>query len=242
MLASELSEIYAWSIDFYRIQKNDAFKVVFEERFVDGVSVGIGEIKYAYFKHRKEDNYAIWFEQDQIGDYYDQDNRSLRKAFLKAPLKFSRISSRYTKKRFHPVQKRFKAHLGTDYAAPTGTPIRTVADGTVIAAKYSKYNGNYVKVKHNGTYTTQYLHMSKIKSGIRKGKRVRQGDVIGYVGATGLATGPHLCYRFWKNGKQVDPYKQKMPASKPISKGNTEKYNEIKKRVIKELDDIKYMN
>lgn len=242
MLASELSEIYAWSIDFYRIQKNDAFKVVFEERFVDGVSVGIGEIKYAYFKHRKEDNYAIWFEQDKIGDYYDQDNRSLRKAFLKAPLKFSRISSRYTKKRFHPVQKRYKAHLGTDYAAPTGTPIRTVADGTVIAAKYSKYNGNYVKVKHNGTYTTQYLHMSKIKSGIRKGKRVRQGDVIGYVGATGLATGPHLCYRFWKNGKQVDPYKQKMPASKPISKGNTEKYNEIKKRVIKELDDIKYMN
>ncbi len=242
VLASELADIYAWSIDFYRIQKNDAFKVVFEEKYVDGESVGIGEIKYAYFKHANEDFYAIYFEQDGIGDFYDQDNKSLRKAFLKAPLKYSRISSRYTMKRFHPVQKRYKAHLGTDYAAPTGTPIMSVSDGEIIAATYSKYNGNYVKIKHNATYTTQYLHMSKIKSGIKKGKRIRQGDVIGYVGQTGLATGPHLCYRFWKNGKQVDPYKEKMPASKPISDGNKKIYLDIKDRVMKDLEGINYSN
>ena len=242
VLASELADIYAWSIDFYRIQKDDAFKVVFEEHFVDGVSVGIGNIKYAYFKHSNEDFYAIYFVQDEIGAYYDQDNRSLRKAFLKAPLKFSRISSRYTKKRFHPVQKRWKAHLGTDYAAPTGTPIMSVSDGVVVAATWGKYNGNYVKIKHNATYTTQYLHMSKIKSGIKKGVRVRQGDVIGYVGQTGLATGPHLCYRFWKNGKQVDPYKQKLPASKPIKDANKPTYEKIKAKVIEDLDGINYSN
>lgn len=242
ILSSELADIYAWSIDFYRVQKGDEFKVVYEEQFVEDKSVGIGNIKYAYFKHSNEDFYAIYFEQDDIGDYYDQENKSLRKAFLKAPLKFSRISSRYTKKRFHPVQKRWKAHLGTDYAAPTGTPIMSVADGTVIAAKYGKYNGNFVKIKHNGTYTTQYLHMSKIKSGIKKGIRVRQGDVIGYVGSTGLATGPHLCYRFWKNNKQVDPYKVKMPASKPINPNNISLYSKIKEKAIQDLNAIKILN
>lgn len=242
LLSNELADIYAWSIDFYRIQKGDYFKVVFEEQLVEDKSVGVGSIKYAYFKHFGDDFYAIYFEQDGIGDYYDQDNKSLRKAFLKAPLKYSRISSRYNPKRFHPVQKRWKAHLGTDYAAPTGTPIMTVADGEVIAAQYSKYNGNYVKVKHNGTYTTQYLHMSKIKSGIKKGKRVRQGDVIGYVGSTGLATGPHLCYRFWKNGKQVDPFREKMPASKPINPNNAQVYNQLKEKVMERLDALELTN
>ena len=141
-------------------------------------------------------------------------------------------------KRFHPVQKRWKAHLGTDYAAPTGTPIMSTADGTITQAQYSKYNGNYVKVRHNSTYTTQYLHMSKIKSGIRPGVRVRQGDVIGYVGSTGLATGPHVCYRFWKNGRQVDPYKEKLPKSEPIKAANIPTYKDIKKRIKKELKAI----
>ncbi len=144
-------------------------------------------------------------------EYYDQNGNSLRRPFLRAPLRFSRISSRYNPNRFHPVQKRYKAHLGTDYAAPTGTPVRATADGVVTEAQYSKYNGRYVKIRHNSTYTTQYLHFSKIETGIKAGVKVKQGDIIGYVGSTGLATGPHLCYRFWKNGKQVDALREKLP-------------------------------
>ena len=144
----------------------------------------------------------------------------MKKAFLRDPLKYTRISSRYNLRRFHPVQKRYKAHLGTDYAAPTGTEIRSVGDGTVIEARYTSANGNYVKIKHNGTYTTQYLHMSKIGKGIRAGARIKQGQVIGYVGSTGLATGPHLCFRFWKNGKQEDWLREKIPPSEPILSQN----------------------
>ena len=226
-LAEKLSEIYAWSIDFYRIQKGDYFSVIYEEQYVEGKPIGVGRIKSANFNHRHTDFYAFNFEQDGTTDFYDENGNSLRKAFLKAPLKFSRISSRFTLRRFHPVQKRYKAHLGTDYAAPTGTPIMAVGDGVVKEAKYKKYNGNYVKIKHNGTYTTQYLHMSKIAAGMRPGKMVRQGDIIGYVGSTGLATGPHVCYRFWKNGKQVDPLKEKFPASKPIKVANKAIFEEI---------------
>lgn len=213
-LAMRLGDIYAWTVDFYRIQRGDAFKVIYDELLVDGEPIGIGKILASEFIHRGEKFFGYRFVQDSIADYFDEKGESLRKAFLKAPLKFSRISSHYTKRRFHPVQKRWKAHLGTDYAAPTGTPIHSTADGTVIASRYSKYNGNYVKVRHNSTYTTQYLHMSK--RAVHKGDFVRQGDVIGYVGSTGLATGPHVCYRFWKNGKQVDPYKQDLPPSEPV--------------------------
>ncbi len=239
-LAIILSEIYAWNIDFYHIQKNDKFRVIYEESMVDGESVGIKRVKAAYFEHFKKPFYAIQFTQGKNLGYYDEENRGLRRQFLKAPVKYSRISSRFSYKRFHPVQKRNKAHLGTDYAAQTGTPIYSTANGTVTHAKYSKYNGNYVKVKHNSVYTTQYLHMSKIKSGIRPGKHVNQGDVIGFVGSTGLATGPHVCYRFWKNGKQVDPYRQKLPKSAPIKKVNLEQYKAIKDAVLKELKTIEY--
>lgn len=239
-LAINLSEIYAWSIDFHHIQKGDKFKVIYEETLVDGESIGIKRIKAAYFEHFKRPYYAIQFSQDGNAGYYDQDNRGLRRQFLKAPVKFSRISSRYTKRRFHPVQKRNKPHLGTDYAAAKGTPIYSTANGVITHAQYSRYNGNYVKVKHNSVYTTQYLHMSKIKSGIRKGVRVKQGDVIGYVGSTGLATGPHVCYRFWKNGKQVDPYAQKLPKADPIKKTNLPTYKKIKAEVLKELKAISY--
>ena len=241
-LAIVLSEIYAWSIDFYHIQKNDKFKVIYEETMVDGESVGIKRIKAAYFEHFKKPYYAIQFTQDKNLGYYDEENRGLRRQFLKAPVKFSRISSRFSRKRFHPVQKRNKPHLGTDYAAPKGTPIYSTANGIITHAKYSRYNGNYVKVKHNSVYTTQYLHMSKIKKGIRPNVRVKQGDVIGFVGSTGLATGPHVCYRFWKNGKQVDPYRQKLPKSEPIKKENLMKYEKIKKVIVKELKEIKYPN
>lgn len=239
-LAITLSEVYAWSIDFYHIQKGDRFKVIYEETVVDGESININRIKAAYFEHFKKPYYAIQFSQDGNAGYYDQDNRGLKRQFLKAPVKFSRISSRFTMKRYHPVQKRNKPHLGTDYAAPKGTPIYSTANGKVTHARYSKYNGNYVKVRHNGTYTTQYLHMSKIKKGIRPGVRVNQGDVIGFVGSTGLATGPHVCYRFWKNGKQVDPYRQKLPKAEPIKKANLETYKSIKKKVIEELEVIEY--
>jgi murein DD-endopeptidase MepM/ murein hydrolase activator NlpD len=213
-LAMELSQIYAWTVDFYRIQKGDYFKVIFEEVFVDGQRIGVGEIIAAEFQHRGEVFKAFLFDKQRTRDYFDLEGESLRKAFLKAPVRFSRISSRYTMKRYHPVQKRWKAHLGTDYAAPRGTPIVSTADGEVIASAYGKYNGHYVKVRHNSMYTTQYLHMSK--RAVKKGDYVRQGDVIGYVGSTGLATGPHVCYRFWVNGKQVDPYRQELPSGDPI--------------------------
>lgn len=231
-----LSEIYAWAIDFYRIQKGDQFKVIYEEKFVDGESVGIGKVIAAKFNHYKHDYYAIHFMQGEVEDYFDENANSLRKAFLKAPLKYSRISSRFSMKRFHPVQKRYKAHLGTDYAAPKGTPIMSTGDGVIQKSGYSRGNGNYVKVRHNSVYSTQYLHMSKIKSGIRKGSRVRQGDVIGYVGSTGLATGPHVCYRFWKNGKQVDALKVSVPPSLPVEKKYRLEYEKVLDEMVQKLD------
>lgn len=234
-LAILLSEIYAWSIDFYRIQKEDAFKIFYTEKIVGDQSVGIGAIKYAQFTHNGEPFYAIYFEQDSIGDYFDEKANSLRKAFLKAPVKYSRISSRYSMKRFHPILKVNKAHLGTDYSAPYGTPIQSTGDGSVIEAGYKGGNGNYVKIRHNDTYTTQYLHMSKIGTGIRPGKRVKQGDVIGFVGSTGLATGPHVCYRFWKNGQQVDPLKEKIPPSEPVKPEYLEAFNVLRDSIIKSL-------
>ncbi len=238
VLIDKLTDIFAWQIDFFTIQKNDKFKVIYEEQLVDGKSVGIGKVKGAWFEHMGESNYAIYFEKDSTSGYYDLEGNSMRKAFLKAPLKYSRISSRYTPRRFHPVLKTMKAHLGTDYAAAPGTPIYSVGDGTIIEAQYSKYNGNYVKVKHNGTYTTQYLHMSRIASGIRSGKRVQQGEVIGYVGSTGLATGPHLCFRFWKNGVQVDPFSLKMPPSKALEEHYLGDYQKLQKEVKAQLDNI----
>lgn len=238
-LVMELSSIYAWTIDFFRIQKGDHFKVVYEERFIEGEFIGIGRVYASLFNHNQEDFYAFYFEEDEnFGDYFDDKGDALRKAFLRAPLNYSRISSSYSKRRKHPVTGRVKAHLGTDYAAPTGTPILSTANGTVTHARYKRNNGNYVKIRHNSTYTTQYLHMSKIKSGIRPGVFVKQGDVIGYVGSTGLATGPHVCYRFWKNGVQVDPYKQKLPPSKPVAKENREEYTILKDSMMAILQSI----
>jgi len=239
-LAMSLVEVYAWTIDFFRLQKGDAFSVIYEEEYVDDtVYVGFKSIVAANLTHMGNDFYSFPYE-NELGfhDYYDEEGRSLRKTFLRAPLNFTRISSRYSGRRFHPVQKRWKAHLGTDYAAPTGTPIMTTADGVIIAAQYTSANGNYVKVRHNSTYATQYLHMSKIKPGIRNGAKVKQGDVIGYVGSTGLATGPHVCYRFWANGRQVDPYKQKLPDAKPLTADRMEAYQSYMTRLKIELDSL----
>ncbi len=237
VLAIEMADVFAWTIDFYRIQKGDWFKVVYEEKFVDGKSIGIGRVLASNFNHYNKDFFACYFVQDSIGDYFDTEANSLRRAFLKSPLKFGRLSSGFTMRRFHPVQKRNKPHLGTDYAAPTGTPIMATGDGIVIASAYSKYNGNFVKVQHNSTYTTQYLHMSKRASKV--GQHVMQGDVIGYVGSTGLATGPHVCYRFWKNGSQTNHLKEDFPPSKPVEPAHLERYKKKLKKYKAQVNKIK---
>ena len=235
-LVMELSQIYAWTIDFFRIQKGDKFRVYYEERFIENEFIGIGQIWSVRFTHQSEDFYAFYFkEKENFGSYFDETGKTLRRSFLRAPLDFSRISSRYSKRRKHPVTGRIKPHLGTDYAAPKGTPILSTANGNVVAANYTSNNGNYVKIRHNSTYTTQYLHMSKIKSGIKKGVFVKQGDVIGFVGSTGLATGPHVCYRFWKNGKQVNPYNEKLPPSKPMKEENMDNFIQVKDTLIQSL-------
>ncbi|HEV7350096.1 peptidoglycan DD-metalloendopeptidase family protein [Telluribacter sp.] len=217
-LVNKLADIYAWRLNLNHIQVGDTFKLIFEEKQVNGKTIEEGQLFAAFIEHNGQPLYAIGFDQGNGISYYDQDGKSFKKAFLKEPVEYSRISSRFTKNRFHPVQKINKPHLGTDFAAPTGTPIRSVGDGVVLEAAFTSGNGYYVKIKHNKTYTTQYLHMSKFAKGIRRGSRVAMGQTIGYVGSTGLSTGPHLCYRFWKNGVQVDALKEKLPLAEPVSK------------------------
>ncbi|MFT6865542.1 MAG: murein DD-endopeptidase MepM/ murein hydrolase activator NlpD [Cyclobacteriaceae bacterium] len=238
MLVNRLVDVFAWQVDFFRIQKGDIFKVIYEVEKVDGEVVSIGKIKAAYFKHFGHEYYAINYLNGGIESFFDEQGNSLRKTFLRAPLNYSRISSRYNPKRYHPVLKRYKAHLGTDYAAPTGTPIRTVGDGVVLEATYNSGNGKYVKIKHNSNYTTQYLHMSKIAAGIKPGVKVKQGQTIGLVGSTGLANGPHLCFRFWKNGVQVDALKVDLPPSEPISLEKRSDFLHLKNVMITRLQKI----
>ena len=218
-LSYYLSDIYAWTIDFFRLQKGDRFKILYQEKFVDDTtSIGISKILAASFEHKGKIIEAYEFKVDSvkgITDYFDDDAKNLRRAFLKAPVSFGRVSSRYNLKRKISFYGRVKPHKGTDFAAAVGTPIMTTADGRVVKSSYSKGNGNYVTVKHNNTYSTQYLHMRRRK--VKVGQYVKQGDVIGWVGMTGFTSGPHVCYRFWKNGIQVDPFKQKLPEAKPIS-------------------------
>ena len=231
-----LVDVFAWQVDFYKINKGDKFKVVYLEEIVDNKVIGIKEIKAAYFYHDNKDYYAFKYDQGKGIDYFDEKGNNLRKTFLRSPLNFSRISSRYSKKRFHPVLKRYKSHLGTDYVAPRGTPIRSVADGVVTEARRNRGNGIYVKIKHNNKYSTQYLHMSKFAKKIKKGVKVTQGQTIGYVGSTGLASGPHVCFRFWKNGVQVDPYKQNdLPPGEPISQIHHNTFEYIRLKYLEKL-------
>ncbi len=242
IIANDLSEIYAWSIDFFRLQKNDKFKVIYEQKYIeDTIPAGIGRIKAAYFEHVGKPFYAFNYVSDTITgieEYYDENAGHLRRAFLKAPLKFSRISSRYNLKRKIALYGRVKAHKGTDFAAPVGSPIMSTANGRVIESRYKGGNGNYVKIRHNSTYTTQYLHMKKRK--VKVGDYVKQGDVIGWVGMTGNTSGPHVCYRFWKNGIQVDPLKQKLPAAEAMKKEIKPKYLAYIEPIKKEIDGIPY--
>ena len=242
VVANDLSDIYAWTIDFFRLQKNDRFKVLYEQKYInDTIPAGIGRIKAAYFEHVGKPFYAFNYVPDSITgiqEYYDEETNNLRRAFLKAPLKFSRISSRYNLKRYIAFYGRVKPHLGTDFAAPVGTPILSTANGKVIASEYRGGNGNYVKIRHNGTYTTQYLHMKK--RNVKVGQFVKQGDIIGWVGMTGNTSGPHVCYRFWKNDKQVDPLKQKLPAAEPMKKEIQENYLNFIAPIKEQLDAIPY--
>ena len=234
-LASKISKIYAYSIDFMKLKKGDRFAITFTERFInDTVYDGVEELEASFFEYKGKIIYAFPFAQNPNSDkieYYDEDGKTLKNFFLKSPIKFSRISSRFSTSRFHPVQHRWKAHKGTDYAAPRGTPITATAGGVVEQSGFTAGNGNFVKVKHNGTYATQYLHMSKIL--VRRGQRVSQGQVIGLVGSTGLATGPHVCYRFWKNGVQVDALRLKLPTGEPMTGNN-------KSRFIKQITPLKF--
>ncbi len=220
LVAYDMADIYAWTIDFTRLQVGDRFKVIYTEKFIDDtIPAGIDQIKASYFEHIGKPIYAFRFENDSVQgaiDYYDEEANNLRRAFLTAPVKFSRISSRYNlKRRIKYYGNKVRPHRGTDFAAPIGTPILATADGIVTKSERRGGNGKYVKIRHNATYDTQYLHMSR--QAVKVGEFVRQGDVIGYIGMTGNTGGPHVCYRFWKNGREVDPFKQELPASKPLS-------------------------
>ena len=236
MLANDLSEIYAWTIDFFGIQKGDKFTIIYDELSVDSQKVGIGTIYATKFINSGKEFYAFRFKQDSIYTYFDEQGNSLRKTFLKAPLKYSRISSRFSNSRYHPVLKIRRPHHGVDYAAPRGTPVHSIGDGKIIKKGWDHGGGNFVKIKHNSVYTTTYMHLSKFAKNIKVGNFVTQSQVIGYVGSTGLATGPHLDFRVYKNGYAINPLKVDAPPAEPIAKENIKEFNQIKSKLLEELE------
>lgn len=236
-LAIKMEDIYGWSVDFFALHEGDTFTVVFDERYIDGKSVGVGTVWGSRFTHAGKDYYAIPFEQGGKLSYWDEKGASMRKQFLKAPLKFTRISSKFNPNRLHPIYKVRRPHLGVDYAAPTGTPVYAIADGTVTAKYWdNKGGGNVLKLKHTNGYTSSYLHLSKYAKGINVGTRVSQGQTICYVGNTGASTGPHLDFRVYKNGKAIDPLKIPSNPVEPIKKANEEAFEQIKAKVMAELE------
>lgn len=236
-LVNAVADLYGWQIDMRTLFKGDWFKVVYEERLVDGKPVGIGNIIGAEFNHRKNGYKAYGYDQGDGLNYFDEEGRSNQKAFLRYPVEFSRISSRYNPNRIHPVLKSRRPHLGTDFAANRGTPIKAAGDGIITERGFTKGNGNYVKIKHNSTYTTGYLHMSKF-SNLKKGQRVKKGDIIGYVGKTGLATGYHLCFRFWKRGQQVDFLAEDLPSETHLKEEYMIDFETLIQLTDKKLNDI----
>lgn len=227
-LAIDLSEVYAWTIDFFSLQEGDSVQVYFDERILsDTIVLGIGRIHAAAFNHRGKTLYAYYFDSLQTHGYFDREGNSLQKTFLKAPLNYKRISSTFSYARIHPIFHTKKAHTGVDYAAPQGTPVVALGDGVVTMKEYKGGGGNTVKIKHNSTYTTGYLHLSKYAKGLAVGKHVRQGEVIGYVGQTGHATGPHLDFRVWKNGTPVDPLKLESPSAEPLPQEYKQTFDSI---------------
>ncbi|MDG2444779.1 MAG: peptidoglycan DD-metalloendopeptidase family protein [Flavobacteriaceae bacterium] len=242
-LTYNVADIYAWTLDFGKLQRGDQFKLIYEEKFIDdSVFVGYGKVKAALFDHNNRDFYAYRFVPDsikKIPEYYDDKGNMLRSQFLRSPIKFQyRVSSRFNLRRKIAYYGRIKPHKGTDFAAKVGTPIMATANGKVTESRRKGGNGNYVKIRHNNTYSTQYLHMSRRK--VKRGQYVKQGDIIGYVGMTGNTSGPHVCYRFWKNGRQVDPFKQKLPAAKPLKKSLKPSYLKFIKPLEAQLDKIDF--
>ena len=235
-LAAEMEDIYQWTVDFFGIQKGDHFTVIYDEKLIDTTHVGIGRVWGAKFNHVGKDIYAIPFKQDDKIQYWEYNGASLRKQLLKAPLKFSRVSSRFSRSRLHPVHRVYRPHLGVDYAAPKGTPVRAVADGVVTFKGWGGGGGNTLKIKHAGNLVTGYLHLSGFAKGIKQGSRVKQGDLIGYVGSTGTSTGPHLDYRIWKNGVNIDPLKVPQEPAEPIKKQNMAAFEQVRDRIVAELD------
>jgi len=233
-LAFKLSEIFAWTVDFFGLQKGDRFKVIYEEIYVDNKSLGAGKIFGAQFTWSGVTITAIPFIQDGKESYYDIEGNSLRKAFLKAPLQFSRISSRYSSSRMHPILRIRRPHYGVDYAAPVGTPVLAIGDGRITSAKRENGAGLMVRIQHNSVYSTAYLHLSNYGRGITAGAHVKQGDIIGYVGSSGLSTGPHLDFRFYKNGSPVDPLKVEAPPVEPVLPENLARF-EVNKAVVVSL-------
>lgn len=244
-VTNSLSEIYAWTVDFFRLQKGDRFKVIYREKYInDTIYAGAGPIEAAYFEHNGTPFYAFAYESDSLEnviDYFDEEANNLRRTFLRAPVKFSRISSRYNlKRRIRYYGYKVRPHKGTDYAAPIGTPIMATADGTVVESTRRGGNGKYVKIRHNGTYSTQYLHMKA--QNVKRGQFVRQGDVIGWIGMTGNTGGPHVCYRFWKNGRQVDPLREELPLAEPLAEALRPEYFSFIEPLRMQLDCIQFQD
>lgn len=240
LLAIKIADVFAWEIDFFDVKEGDSFQVIYNEAYIDDTTaLSISSIEGALFTHQGKDYYAIPFMQDSTMQFFDLEGNSLRKAFLKAPLDFYRITSRFTNARFHPILKRYRAHHGVDYAAPTGTPVRTIGDGSVIFKGYTNGGGHTIKIKHNSVYTTSYMHLSRYAKGLSVGQRVKQGEEIGYVGSTGLSTGPHLDFRVYKNGQPINPLDMEAPPSEPLKPEFRDSFNIVKNRIISELDSLK---
>ncbi|PKQ67163.1 metalloendopeptidase [Labilibaculum manganireducens] len=237
LLSIELSDIYAWTIDFFGIGKGDQFNVIYEESYVDDKPIHQIKVIAANFVHHNSDNYAFAFVEGDKEGYFDEEGKSLQKAFLKAPLRYSRISSKFSNNRYHPVLKRYRAHHGVDYAAPTGTPVHTIGDGVITKRGYqANGGGNYLTIKHNSVYTTTYMHLSRFAKRMNSGTRVKQGETIGYVGATGLATGPHLDFRVYKNGTPINPLNMKSPPVSPVKEENVLRYKQEMEKLMQELN------
>ena len=239
LLILSLSDIYAWTVDFFGLQKGDRFRVFYDEKTCDGDVIAVDTVRYAVFTHQGEDFPAVMFDQGDGGNiYWNEKGESMRKAFLKAPLQYSRISSGFSYARRHPVTRRVQPHTGVDYAAPAGTPVMTIGDGVVTSRRNEGAGGNVVRIRHNSVYSTAYLHLSRYASGLKVGQRVRQGEVIGYVGSTGRSTGPHLDFRVWKNGSPINPLKMESPPAEPLKKEFSEDFEAVCLAYSRRLDSL----
>lgn len=239
LLIMKLSDIYAWTVDFFALQKGDSFKVIYDEILCDGELFEIGDVRYVEFVHDGQKYPSVMFDQGDGGNvFWNEKGESMRKAFLKAPLNYSRISSGFSYARRHPVTRKVQPHTGVDYAAPAGTPVMTIGDGVVIERQYKGANGNIVKIRHNSVYTSAYLHLSRFAKGLKVGQRVRQGQVIGYVGSTGRSTGPHLDFRIWKNGTPINPLKMESPSAEPLKKENMDAFRAVVRQYESSIDSL----